>query len=157
MGFGLPACASTVTKGGACAATDAQCCYKTCGPEKKGVKSEICQTSAVYAEMSACAFDPTQDFSCYKLPAAGTVNAACPAGVMPQASMDCGGGDGGVAVPMCTSCNSLQGMSGGIYLDSSGAQKTGYCVCQAPNASGVRVWSCATDNGSWPCPGNTGC
>ena len=149
MGFGLPACASTVAKGGTCAATDTQCCYKTCGPEKSGVKSEICQTSGVYAEMSACAFDPTKDYSCYKLPTAA--DPMCPAGMTPQASMDCG------TVPMCHACNSTQGMPGGGYLDSSGSAKTGYCVCQAANASGMRVWSCATDNGSWPCPGNSGC
>src|SRR5665213_303551 len=29
---GQPACASTVAKAGACAATDQQLCYKTCGP-----------------------------------------------------------------------------------------------------------------------------
>jgi hypothetical protein len=149
MGFGLPACASTVAKGGTCAPTDTQCCYKTCGPEKSGVKSELCQTSGVYAEMSACAFDPTKDYSCYKLPAAA--DPECPAGVTPQASMDCG------TVPMCHACNSTGGLPGGGYLDSSGSAKTGYCVCQAANASGVRVWSCATDNGSWPCPGNSGC
>jgi hypothetical protein len=149
MGFGLPACASTVSKGGTCAATDTQCCYKTCGPEKSGVKSEICQTSGTYSEMSACAFDPTKDYSCYKLPAAA--DPECPAGMTPQASMDCG------TVTMCHACNSTQGMPGGGYLDSSGAAKTGFCVCQAPNSSGARLWSCATDNGSWPCPGNSGC
>src|SRR5215471_7707584 len=57
-GFGQPVCPSTVSKGGACAATDVQFCYKTCGPEKSGVKSETCQTSGTYAEMSGCSFDP---------------------------------------------------------------------------------------------------
>src|SRR5215831_12828604 len=33
-GFGQPACPSTVVKGDACAPTDIQFCYKTCGPEK---------------------------------------------------------------------------------------------------------------------------
>jgi len=157
MGFGLPACASSVMKNGTCAATDVQCCYKTCGPVKSGVKSEICQTSGTYMEMSACAFDDPKDYSCYKLPAAGAINAACPVGVMPVSGADCGGGDGGVAVPTCTACNSLQGMAGGMYSDSTGSAKTGYCVCQEANASGLRSWSCATDNGSWPCPGHPGC
>jgi hypothetical protein len=39
-------------------------------------------------------------------------------------------------------------------LDSSGAHKTGYCVCVA-GSSGSK-WSCASTN-AWPCPGNTGC
>src|SRR5262245_10177432 len=39
------------TKGGACVAADPQLCYKTCGPEKAGAKSETC-TGGVYAEMS---------------------------------------------------------------------------------------------------------
>jgi hypothetical protein len=149
MGFGLPTCASTVSKGGVCAATDVQCCYKTCGPETKGVKSELCQTSGTYSEMSGCAFDATKDYSCYKIPAAA--DPECPAGMTPQATKDCG------TVAMCHACNSTQGMPGGGYLDSGGSAKTGFCVCQAPNAQGARVWSCATDNGSWPCPGNSGC
>ena len=31
-----------------------QFCYKTCGPEKTGVKSETCTTAGTYAEMSGC-------------------------------------------------------------------------------------------------------
>ena len=47
-------------------------------------------------------------------------------------------------------------MTGGIYLDSGGAAKSGYCVCQPPDPSGTRRWSCASDT-SWPCPGGSGC
>ena len=47
--FGQPACPSTVVKGGACAPTDSQFCYKTCGPESVGVKSEMCTTARVTA------------------------------------------------------------------------------------------------------------
>ena len=144
-GFGQPACLSTVTKGGACASTDQQFCYKTCGPEKTGVKSETC-TGGVYAEMSGCTFDPSMDYSCYAIP--GVANASCPV-VVPQASATCN-------VPACTACNSIQGLAGGGYLDASGAAKIGYCVCQAPNTSGVRVWSCASDT-QWPCPIGAGC
>jgi len=146
-GFGQPACPSSVTKGGACAPTDVQFCYKTCGPEKSGVKSETCQTSGTYSEMSGCAFDTAKDYSCYKIPTA--VNAACPAGVTPKGSDPCD-------VAMCTVCNSTQGTVGGGYLDSTGAAKVGFCVCQAPNSSGARVWSCASDT-AWPCPGQSGC
>jgi len=53
-------------------------------------------------------------------------------------------------------CNSLQGLMGGQYLDSSGAVKIGYCVCTQPNAAGVRTWSCASDT-AWPCPLANGC
>ena len=142
--FGQPACPSTVAKGGACASTDVQFCYKICGPEKSGVKSETCQTSGTYAEMSGCAFDPSVDYSCYKIPT--TANSVCAAGVTPMAAAPCD-------VPACTLCNSTQGLVGGVYFDSAGATHVGYCVCQA---SGARVWSCASDV-AWPCPAGSGC
>lgn len=138
-----PPCPTTVTKGGACAATDVQFCYKTCGPEKTGVKSETCQTTGVYAEMAGCLFDPSKDYSCYKI--ATTANTACGASA-PMSGSACD-------VPQCTVCNSAQGLAGGVYLDSTGATKQGYCVCQAANSAGMRVWSCANDT-AWPCPGS---
>ena len=98
---------------------------KTCGPEKTGVKSEICSTAGVYAEMSGCAFDPASDYSCYSIPA--VANPICPAGSL-QAATAC-------EVPPCSVCNSNQGLPGGQYLDSAGAPKIGYCVCQAPNSA----------------------
>ena len=57
-----PPASSTVIKGGACTPTDQQFCYKTCGPEKTGVKTETCTTAGTYAEMSGCSFDPSQGF-----------------------------------------------------------------------------------------------
>jgi hypothetical protein len=145
--FGQPACPGTVAKAAACAPTDVQFCYKVCGPEKTGVKSETCQTNGIYAEMSGCMFDPTRDYSCYKLPAIG--NAACGANSTPINGSTCD-------VAACSVCNSLEGTPGGGYLDSSGAAKVGYCVCQAPNSAGMRTWSCASDT-AWPCPGGSGC
>ena len=141
-----PACPSTVTKGGVCTPTDVPLCYKTCGPEKTGVKSETCSTAGVYTEMSGCAFDPANDYSCYSIPA--VANPICPAGSL-QAATAC-------EVPPCSLCNSNQGLPGGQYLDSAGAPKIGYCVCQAPNSAGVRTWSCASDT-QWPCPAGAGC
>jgi len=145
--FGQPSCLGTVTKGGACSPADQQLCYKTCGPQATGVKAETCTTAGTYAEMSGCAFDPGRDYSCYKLPVAA--NAACPAGVTPQGSQPCD-------AAACTACNSLQGLIGGQYLDSTGVAHPGYCVCQPPNSSGIRTWSCASDT-SWPCPLGGGC
>jgi len=145
--FGEPACLSTVVKNGACLPTDQQFCYKTCGPEKTGVKSEMCTTAGTYAEMSGCTFEPSRDFSCYKIPT--VANTECPAG-QPQGSMDCG------TVPHCTLCNSLGGIVGGTYLDSGGAPKTGWCTCQEPNGDGLRTWTCASDT-AWPCPLGAGC
>ena len=145
--FGQPACPSTVVRGGACTAVDPQFCYKTCGPDSVGVKTETCTTNGTYAEMSGCTFDPSRDFSCYKIPS--TTNAVCPQAVTPQASGACD-------VPPCTLCNSLQGIVGGQYLDSSGAPKVGWCACKLPNAAGTRTWSCASDT-SWPCPLGSGC
>ena len=107
----------------------------------------MCTTAGTYAEMSGCSFEPTRDFSCYKIPAAA--NTACPAGVTPQGSMACD-------VPHCTLCNSLGGIVGGSYLDSGGAPKIGWCTCQEPNAHGLRTWTCASDT-AWPCPLGAGC
>ena len=145
-GFGQPACPSTVSKGGACAPTDIQFCYKTCGPEKTGVKSESCGSVGTYTEMSGCSFDSSQDYSCYKIPIAA--NAACPA-TLPQASQAC-------TVDHCVLCNDMGGISGGNYLDTTGATKVGYCVCQPVNSVGNRIWSCAS-NTQWPCPAGSGC
>lgn len=147
-GFGEPACASTVFDGSQCGPADQQLCYKRCGPERVGVKAYTCQASQLYAEMSGCAFDPAAEYSCYWIPT--VANVACPAGVTPVAAMDCG------TVPPCVTCNSMGGVPGGMYIDSTGAPKTGYCTCQPPNAAGVRTWSCAVDT-NWPCPVGSGC
>jgi hypothetical protein len=145
-GFGQPACPAEITRGAACLPTDLQLCYKTCGPEKSGVKSDTCAPDGTYAEMSGCTFDPSRDYSCYSIPEVATT--ICP-NEMPQASQTCD-------VPRCMPCNSSFGLPGGGYLDSGGAAKVGWCVCQAPNAAGVRTWSCANDV-SWPCPLGAGC
>jgi len=153
--FGTPSCTGLVTAGFgeepnpgvACGASDPQLCYRTCGPEKVGVKSETCTTAGTYQQMSGCAFDPARDHSCYRIPT--TANTVCPVDVTIQASMPCD-------VPTCTLCNTAQGLPGGQFLDSTGAAKTGYCVCQAPNAAGTRTWSCASDS-TWPCPLGNGC
>jgi hypothetical protein len=139
---GVPVTAAGVapTKGGACTATDSQLCYKTCGPQSIGFKSETC-TGGIYAEQSGCSFETSMDYSCYKIPA--SVSATCPA-TAPQASQPC-------TVAPCTPCNVA-----GNYLDSSGAAKAGYCVCPAPGASGASKWSCASAT-AWPCPAGQGC
>ena len=142
-GFGQPACTTTaagaaVKKGGACAASDPQLCYNTCGPEKSGVKTETCSAGS-YAE-GPCAFDPAKDFSCYKVPAAGAFSASCPADVI-TAGSPC-------TVADCTVC----GATG--YMDSSGSPKTGYCVCQSGSSN--PTWSCASTT-AWPCPSGSGC
>jgi hypothetical protein len=120
-----PLCAGLLTaasvapsKNGICVDTDPQLCYKTCGPNSIGFKSETC-TAGVYVEQSGCSFLPDSDYSCYKIPT--TVDATCPTDV-PQASTVC-------TVATCTLCS----VNGG-YLDSSGAANTGYCVCPAPSA-----------------------
>jgi hypothetical protein len=128
------------TKGGACTAKDTQLCYKTCGPQSVGFKSETC-TNGTYVEQSGCSFPKATDYSCYKVPAA--VDASCPA-TAPQASQPC-------TVKACTLCN-----VGGNYLDSTGASKVGYCVCPAAGASGTSKWSCASMT-AWPCPSGQGC
>jgi len=128
------------TKGGVCTASDTQLCYKTCGPLSIGFKSETC-VGGLYVEQSGCSFPAEQDYACYKVPAA--VSSTCPATV-PQASQAC-------TVAECTLCN-----VGGMYLDSSGASKEGFCVCPPGGSSGSRKWSCASST-AWPCPAGKGC
>jgi len=158
-GFGQPVCPSTVARTTRCTSTDLQICYETCGPEKQGVKSETCQWDGLnweYAEMSGCSFDPSKDYSCYRIPTAA--NTTCPldptagtgAYALPQGGQPC-------TVDHCVVCNSAGGIVGGIYLDATGAAKTGYCVCQPTDPSGTRVWSCGTDGFTWPCPAGSGC
>jgi hypothetical protein len=151
-----PACGTLTTvaglvpsKGVLCPdAADPQLCYKTCGPNSIGFKSETC-TVGSYVEQSGCSFQTGADYSCYKIPLAsdGTtfvVDPTCPATV-PQASQLC-------TVATCTLCN----VNGG-YLDSGGAAKVGYCVCPAPSGTtGQSKWSCASST-AWPCPAGQGC
>ena len=137
----LTAASVAPTKNGICVDTDPQLCYKTCGPNSIGFKSETC-TAGVYVEQSSCSFPTGVDYSCYKIPT--TIDATCPT-LVPQASTVC-------TVAACVPCN----VNGG-YLDSSGAAKTGYCVCPAPSATtGISKWSCATST-TWPCPNGQGC
>ena len=147
----LPRCVGLTTaagmepaKAGACTAADPQTCYKTCGPQSTGFKSETCSAGA-YAEQSGCTFPPTLDAACFKLPAAQ--DATCPT-APPMASAVC-------TVAPCTLCNGGGGPTG-TYLDSKGASKVGYCVCPAAGASGMSKWSCASTD-AWPCPGGKGC
>jgi hypothetical protein len=158
-GFGQPACGNTaagtaIAKGVTCSAADATpgtataLCYKTCGPEKQGVKSETCPAGGgTYAEMSGCTFDSTKDYSCYKIPT--TPDATCPTTPLVsgmtaaiQAGQPC-------SIPDCVVCGGTTG-----YLDSTMAMKTGYCVCQA--GATTPTWSCASST-AWPCPTGLGC
>jgi hypothetical protein len=137
VGGAPPACAASVTKGAACADSDVQACTKTCGPERVGTKTETCQASA-YVE-GLCQFDPSANYACYAVPDAP--GPGCPTALI-QAGSPC-------TIPDCIVCGGSTG-----YLDSTGAMKTGYCVCQA--AATNPTWSCALTS-AWPCPGGTCC
>lgn len=132
-----PACPTNLVKGSPCTDIDLPLCSKTCGPERVGFKTETC-LGGVYVE-DPCQFDPLSDYSCYAIPA--MESPACPT-ALPQAGAAC-------LIPDCTLC----GVSNG-YLDSTGAAKTGYCVCLASTAN--PIWSCATAT-AWPCPSGNGC
>jgi len=136
----LTAAAALPTKGGVCTATDPQLCYKTCGPKSVGFKSETC-LGGTYQEQTGCSFPTGIDYSCYKIPA--TIDPSCPTTV-PQANTPC-------TVADCVPCN----VNGG-YNDSSGAAKTGYCVCPATAAGTPGKWTCASTT-AWPCPAGQGC
>jgi len=151
-----PACAGLTTAGGVppiracgCTATDPQLCYKPCGVEGQGAKSETC-TGGVYVEAVLCAFDPAKDYSCYKLPpdSSRTGNPTCPA-QPPRESAAC-------TVDHCVVCNSSGGLPGGVYIDRGGFVPTGYCVCSLPDPAGNRTWNCDGID-QWPCPDASGC
>ncbi|MEI9938210.1 MAG: hypothetical protein WDO69_13400 [Pseudomonadota bacterium] len=135
-----PACNDGVVKGSTCTAASSQFCYKSCGPDNLGFKSETCQNGA-YVEQSVpgCSFPAAQDYSCYKLPS--RLPSECPTGV-PRGGRPC-------QISSCTVC------FGGAatapqYQDSTGVQKPGFCVCAGA------VWTCASTT-SWPCPDGQGC
>jgi len=135
-----PACADGVIKSGACT-LGTPACYKSCGPDNLGFKSETCQLGA-YAE-SDCSFPTGQDYGCYKIPLG--LSPKCPAGV-PRGASPC-------SVSACTVCYGAGPGMTPQYQDSTGAQKPGYCVC-----SEAGTWTCgSTVSGSWPCPGGQGC
>ncbi|MBN2577326.1 MAG: hypothetical protein JXP73_22375 [Deltaproteobacteria bacterium] len=127
-----------------CTEADPQFCYRTCGPQSIGFKSETC-TAGVYVEQSGCSFPADRDYSCYKIPDPWVVDPSCPTDAAPKATTEC-------TVAPCTLCN-LDGQ----YFDSKGNVKTGYCVCPEPSATtGVSKWSCASTT-AWPCPAGQGC
>jgi hypothetical protein len=129
-----------IKKGTACTTQDPQICYRACGPQSVGWKSETC-TAATYAE-GDCHF-PSGDYSCYSIPSTIDMT-VCPS-TEPKAGEEC-------AVAECTLCN-LDGQ----YFDSSGSNKIGYCVCTPPSdLDGIRRWSCASST-AWPCPQGFGC
>lgn len=145
--LGDPICGLTkggleIKKGEVCTAEDTQLCYRTCGPESSGFKTETCSGGA-YVE-GDCAFPAEGDYSCFAIPT--TQAAECPTDVAdtPTASALCD-------VPTCSPCN-----VNGQYFDSKGAPKAGYCVCQEANSSGERKWSCGSST-AWPCPLGNGC
>jgi len=137
-----PVCDATVTKSNACFSYGA-ICYKTCGPDNTGYKSETCSFQVglgwVYNEQAGCSF-PAGDYSCYSVPI--SPSNACPK-THPVATQAC-------SVPQCTVCY------GGTaaapqYYDSTHALKGGYCVC---NDAGI--WTCAGTD-SWPCSLGANC
>ena len=143
--FGEPACLPKVAQGGPCSPMDQQFCYKPCGPEMKGVRAETCRSSGLYGEMEGCSYDPTRDYSCYRIPV--EPDTACAAA--PQAGAACD-------LPACRPCNSRGGIARGEFFSAAGAATIGWCVCQEPDATGKRTWSCANAP-TWPCPLGSGC
>lgn len=143
-----PACFLTTTtlgeeilKGTSCTAADPKLCYRPCGPNQVGWKTETC-TAGVYAE-GDCTFPVDGDYSCYAIPDEINV-AACGITAPPAATDPC-------EAPLCTTCN-----YDGFYQDTGSDVKEGFCVCRTPDIGGVRRWTCASAT-AWPCPLNQGC
>jgi hypothetical protein len=143
-----PACFLTTTqsgeeilKGTSCTSADPKLCYRPCGPNQVGWKTETC-TAGVYAE-GDCTFPSDGDFSCYAIPPQ-IDEAACGLSASPAATGECN-------APLCVSCN-----FGGFYEDTGHDAKEGYCTCREPGPDGVRRWTCASTT-AWPCPFSQGC
>jgi hypothetical protein len=134
----LSACGSSVAEGVNCS-TYGPPCIKTCGPSGIGTKTVSCR--GTYQE-SDCSFPDGVDYSCFAVPT--SLPRECPSGTIPQATVSC-------QVTTCKVCFGGTPTSP-TYKDSTGAVKTGYCVCTLDG-----VWTCGTAPGSWPCPGGTGC
>ena len=131
---------TTIAKNVACTATDPQLCYKSCGPQNIGFKSETC-TNGLYAEEPSgppCHFNTGAgcDYSCYKVPT--TEPAVCPA-TAPKHGTAC-------TIDPCIVCGKTAG-----YLDSSDNPKVGLCVCLPAVGTATQKWSCATYPSAWPC------
>jgi hypothetical protein len=135
-----PLCDDTVVKGATCDASSVRFCYRTCGPDSVGYKSETCEHGA-YTEQSGCTFPSSGDYSCYAVPA--RLPAQCPAATVPRASDPC-------QVTQCVVCFGGT-LANPLYEDSTGTQKNGYCVC-----SDSGTWTCGSTS-AWPCPGGSGC
>ena len=146
--FGEPACLSTVVKGGACTPTDQQFCYKTCGPEKTGVKTETCTTAGTYAEMSGCSFEPSQGFLLLQDPDRG--QHGVPGG------RDAPGLDG-LRRPALRALQQPRRRRR-RQLPRLGRRAQGRLVHLpgAERGTGLRTWTCASDT-AWPCPLGAGC
>jgi hypothetical protein len=137
--FFQPLCDESIVKGSPCDASSVQSCYRRCGPDSIGYKSETCQFGS-YVEQSGCTFPTGANYSCYKLPP--SLPKECPAAV-PRAAQAC-------QISACIAC--FGGSLGNPqYQDSTGTPKEGYCVC-----SSAGLWTCASVP-SWPCPGGAGC
>ncbi len=134
-----PLCDDSVVKGSACDNSSVRFCYRTCGPDSVGYKSETCQRGA-YVEQSGCDFPASEDYSCYQVPR--RLPTECPPGV-PRAADPC-------QIAPCVVC--FGGTTANpLYQDSTGTQKDGYCVC-----SDAGAWTCGSTT-AWPCPGGSGC
>jgi hypothetical protein len=130
-----------ILKGTPCTSADVKVCYRSCGPNQVGWKTETC-TAGVYAE-GDCRFPVEGDYACYKIPE--TIDkGACAITAPPAATDPC-------EAPACMSCN-----FDGFYEDTAGDAKEGYCICRDPDEEGVRRWTCASIT-AWPCPTSRGC
>jgi len=143
-----PACFLTPTqsgeeilKGTPCTSEDPKLCYRPCGPDQVGWKTETC-LAGVYTE-GDCTFPPAKDYSCYAIPSE-IDEGACGVTAAPAATDECD-------APLCMPCN-----LSGFYQDTGSDVKEGYCVCREPDEGGVRRWTCASTT-AWPCPFNRGC
>ena len=108
-------------------ATDAPC-WNTCGPNKSGYKNCTC-TGNIW-DCPICSYTPDTNICCYKIT---TQTVACvkdPTDPGDNMGMGLPKSGGVCKLPECTPCGNATANS---YADSTGAPKSGFCIC-VPNA-----------------------
>ena len=123
------------SSGAACTPADQQFCYKTCGPEKTGVKTDTCAANGVYAEMVRLHLRSGQGLLLLRDPVGAPTRSAL-AGVAPQGKLACA-----TSRPLRAVQQPPAVCRAATISIRRGAPKVGWCTCQLPNGGVLRTWS----------------
>jgi hypothetical protein len=145
---GLTSSLLAIAEDEACTAEDPQRCWTSCGPGNIGFAALTC-VAGFYVKDTACQYDPSMDYNCYRLPKPQEVHPGCPtdAADAPMHNDLCD-------LPPCHVCGgTTEGQTTG-YLYALQGPKAGHCVCHRAIHADDGKWQCGT---SWPCPVGCGC